>query len=105
MTHVITDACVDEKDASCMEECPVDCIYEGGSRMYIHPGECIDCGLCAEVCPNGAAVALRLLDPAAAAVHGPANDAFFTQVLPGRQAPLGSPGGASRLGPLDADPS
>ena len=31
------------------------------------------------------------------------NEDFFTQVLPGRDAPLGSPGGAAKLGPLGVD--
>ncbi|HEY0226787.1 MAG TPA: ferredoxin family protein, partial [Mycobacterium sp.] len=29
MTYVIGAACVDVKDKSCVQECPVDCIYEG----------------------------------------------------------------------------
>ena len=29
MTYVITQPCVDLKDLACVEECPVDCIYEG----------------------------------------------------------------------------
>ncbi|MGA0986273.1 MAG: ferredoxin, partial [Candidatus Nanopelagicales bacterium] len=29
MTYVISEPCVDVKDKSCIEECPVDCIYEG----------------------------------------------------------------------------
>jgi hypothetical protein len=31
------------------------------------------------------------------------NAAFFTNILPGRDAPLGSPGGASELGPVGVD--
>jgi NAD-dependent dihydropyrimidine dehydrogenase PreA subunit len=29
MPYVIAAACIDVTDRSCMEECPVDCIYEG----------------------------------------------------------------------------
>ena len=29
MTYVIAQPCVDLKDKACIEECPVDCIYEG----------------------------------------------------------------------------
>jgi NAD-dependent dihydropyrimidine dehydrogenase PreA subunit len=29
MTYVVTQACVDVKDRSCVAQCPVDCIYEG----------------------------------------------------------------------------
>jgi hypothetical protein len=31
------------------------------------------------------------------------NRAFFTEVLPGRDAPLGAPGGASKIGEVGAD--
>jgi NAD-dependent dihydropyrimidine dehydrogenase PreA subunit len=58
VTYVIAEPCVDVLDRSCVEECPVDCIYEGlrmiyeGLRMlYIHPDECVDCGACEPVCP------------------------------------------------------
>ena len=54
MTYVITSPCVDVQDQSCVEVCPVDCIYfeEGVDRMlYIHPDECIDCGACEPACP------------------------------------------------------
>jgi ferredoxin len=51
MTYVITDACVDVKDRSCVQECPVDCIKDGGSQLFINPDDCIDCGACEPVCP------------------------------------------------------
>ena len=56
MTFVITSACIDVKDQSCVAVCPVDCIYvEGADRMcYIHPGECINCAVCVEACPVAA---------------------------------------------------
>ena len=54
MPYVITDACIDVKDKSCLMACPVDCIYEGGRTLYIQPDECIDCGLCETVCPVAA---------------------------------------------------
>lgn len=37
-----------------MKVCPVDCIYEGDDMVYIHPDECIDCGLCEAECPVSA---------------------------------------------------
>ena len=40
MTYVITEPCIDVKDKSRIEECPVDCIYEGDRMLYIHPDEC-----------------------------------------------------------------
>ena len=49
MTYVIALPCVDVKDKACIEECPVDCIYEGDRMLYIHPDECVDCGACEPV--------------------------------------------------------
>lgn len=54
MAYSITSPCVDVKDQSCVEVCPVDCIHheEGKDRvLYIDPDECIDCGACEPVCP------------------------------------------------------
>ena len=51
MTYVIAQPCVDVKDKACIEECPVDCIYEGERTLYIHPDECVDCGACEPACP------------------------------------------------------
>ena len=59
MTWVITRLCRDCVDQSCVEVCPVDCIYEhtGGdtesfpNQLYIDPEECIDCGVCEPECP------------------------------------------------------
>jgi ferredoxin len=51
MTYIITEPCIDTRDASCVEVCPVDCIYEGDDQYYIHPDECIDCGACEPECP------------------------------------------------------
>src|SRR5216684_3084436 len=44
MTYVIAEPCIDVKDKACVDECPVDCIYEGEPMLYIHPRECVDCG-------------------------------------------------------------
>ncbi|MFW6052050.1 MAG: 4Fe-4S dicluster domain-containing protein [Myxococcota bacterium] len=59
MTWVITRLCRDCVDQSCVDVCPVECIYEytGSDRetwpnqLYIHPDECIDCGACEPECP------------------------------------------------------
>jgi NAD-dependent dihydropyrimidine dehydrogenase PreA subunit len=51
VTYIIVEPCIDTKDASCVEVCPVDCIYEGDDQFYIHPDECIDCGACEPECP------------------------------------------------------
>jgi NAD-dependent dihydropyrimidine dehydrogenase PreA subunit len=54
MSHIISSLCIGEKDGSCIEVCPVDCISEGEDQMYINPDTCIDCGLCLSVCPVSA---------------------------------------------------
>ena len=51
MVYIIAEPCIDVKDNACVEECPVDCIYEEEEMYYIHPEECIDCGACVAVCP------------------------------------------------------
>lgn len=103
MTYVIGKPCVDVKDRACVEECPVDCIYEGGRALYIHPDECVDCGACEPVCPVEAIYYEDDL-PADQRGHLADNAAFFFDPLPGREGPLGSPGGAAKLGPLVVDP-
>ncbi|GAB2672515.1 ferredoxin family protein [Saccharopolyspora gloriosae] len=94
MTYVITEPCVDVLDRSCIDECPVDCIYEGGRMLYIHPDECIDCGACEPVCPVEA-----IYDeddvPDEYQAYTQANAEFFTE--------LGSPGGAAEVGKVDRD--
>jgi NAD-dependent dihydropyrimidine dehydrogenase PreA subunit len=39
MTYVICEPCIGVKDRSCVDECPVDCIYEGEDQLFIHPDE------------------------------------------------------------------
>lgn len=51
MTHVVTDNCIKCKYMDCVEVCPVDCFYAGDNMLVIHPGECIDCGVCIPECP------------------------------------------------------
>jgi NAD-dependent dihydropyrimidine dehydrogenase PreA subunit len=51
LTYVITEPCIGTKDQSCVEVCPVDCIYDGGDQFFINPEECIDCGACEPECP------------------------------------------------------
>ena len=53
MAYVITEPCVTVKDASCVDVCPVDCIYttDADNMYFIHPDECIDCGVCEPECP------------------------------------------------------
>jgi ferredoxin len=51
MTYVIAEPCIDVKDRSCVDVCPVDCIHEVGRMLVIDPDECIDCGACEPECP------------------------------------------------------
>lgn len=51
MPYVIAEPCINTKDRGCVDVCPVDCIYEGEDQLYIHPDECIDCGVCEPECP------------------------------------------------------
>lgn len=54
MPYVITDACIDIMDRSCVDQCPVDCIEQGERMLYVNPDDCIDCGACEPVCPQEA---------------------------------------------------
>jgi ferredoxin len=102
MAYVIGLACVDVKDRACVDVCPLDCIYEGARSLYIHPDECFECGACAVACPVDAIHYDEEL-PSALQEHAVDNGRFFTRILPGRDAPLGSPSGATAVGPIDAD--
>lgn len=102
MAYVIGKPCVDVMDRACVEECPVDCIYEGGRALYIHPDECVDCGACEPVCPVEAIYYEDDL-PDDLQPYQADNAAFFAETLPGRDEPLGSPGGAAKVGPLGVD--
>ncbi len=95
MTYVIVEPCVDVMDKACVEECPVDCIYEGERMLYIHPDECVDCGACEPVCP-AEAIFHELEVPKKWRPYKAANVDFF--------AVLGSPGGAATVGRTANDP-
>jgi NAD-dependent dihydropyrimidine dehydrogenase PreA subunit len=43
MTYIIGETCIDIKDRSCVDVCPVDCIHEADRMLVIDPEECIDC--------------------------------------------------------------
>lgn len=94
MTFVIAEPCVDVMDKACVEECPVDCIYEGARTMYIHPDECTDCNACEPVCP---VEAIYYEDdvPDEWGGYVRANADFFVE--------LDLPSGARRMGKIDRD--
>jgi NAD-dependent dihydropyrimidine dehydrogenase PreA subunit len=78
MAYIISEPCVDVKDASCVDVCPVDCIYEGDRMFYIDPDECIDCAACEPICPVAAIFAEDAL---------PADQARFIAINADRSAP------------------
>jgi ferredoxin len=88
MAYVITEPCIDVKDGSCTQVCPVDCIYEGGRMFYIHPDECVNCGLCLSICPVDAIFWDGEL-PESMKRFEAINKAYFEDGVTG----LGSPGG------------
>ena len=94
MTYIIAQPCVDVLDKSCIEECPVNCIYEGERMLYIHPDECVDCGACEPVCPVEA-IFYEDDVPDQWKDFYKANVEFFED--------LGSPGGAAKVGKINKD--
>ena len=61
MAYVIAEPCINTKDSSCVNVCPVDCIhprkdenFEPVQQLYIDPDTCIDCGACVPECPVSA---------------------------------------------------
>lgn len=102
MAYAIGAACIDIMDRTCVDVCPVDCIYEGGRKLYINPVECIDCGVCVATCPVEAIRPVEeFVEPDLEFARD--NATFFNSVLPGRDGPLGNPGGISRTGTIGID--
>jgi NAD-dependent dihydropyrimidine dehydrogenase PreA subunit len=98
MSYVIAEPCVDVHDRACVDECPVDCIYDGVRKGYIHPDECVDCGACEAVCPVSAIFSEDDL-PLPWRSYRDVEREYFAS---GATA-LGSPGGAAGVGPLALD--
>lgn len=82
MAYVITQRCCN--DASCVVECPVDCIrprpedpgFATAEMLHIDPQTCIDCGACVEACPVDAIYAEDEL-PTRLARYAEINAAYF----------------------------
>jgi len=98
MTYTIAEPCIDVKDHACVDECPVDCIYEGPRMLYIQPDECVDCAACEPVCP---VTAIFYEDdvPDEWKQFTPVNAEFFGEAVSG----LGAPGGAASVGVVAVD--
>lgn len=104
MSYVIGPECIDVLDRSCVDVCPVDCIYVGDRKSYINGSECIDCGACEVECPVSAIVVDRVArKDETMGQHLQDSKDFFELPLPGRDAPLGDPGGAQKLGEVGVD--
>ncbi|HEU5393006.1 MAG TPA: ferredoxin family protein [Streptosporangiaceae bacterium] len=73
MTYVIGEPCVDVLGRACVAECPVEAIYYEDDL------------------------------PDQWKAYTEENARFFAEPLPGREEPLGSPGGAGKLGVVGAD--
>src|SRR5699024_7812982 len=95
VTCVIAEPCVDVLDRSCVEVCPVVCIYEGSRMLYMPPAACGDCGACEPVCPVEA-IFYEDDVPDEWERDTVANVEFFDE--------LGSPGGAAKTGVVEHDP-
>lgn len=98
MAYVIGSPCIDVKDGACVKCCPVDCIYEGERTLYIHPEECINCGVCVSVCPTEAICHEDEL-PEPEVLFAAINREFFGPTV----SALGSPAGACDAGKQDCD--
>ncbi len=98
MAYVITEPCIDVKDRACVDECPVDCIYEGARMLYIQPAECVDCDACVPACPVTAIFSEEEV-PGEWKPFATINAEYFTDAVSG----LGSPGGAAQVGASTAD--
>ncbi|PTT66210.1 ferredoxin [Arthrobacter sp. HMWF013] len=94
MVYVVTEACIDVQDKSCMQECPADCIFEGGRMTYINPDMCIDCGACVSLCPVEAIYYDAEL-PADQEQYIELNERFFAEVQ--------TPKGGRKAGKIEFD--
>lgn len=102
MAFVISGACTDVLDKSCIEACPVHCIYQGEHKMYVQPDECIDCGACEPNCPVEA-ITYEFEVPDDQQEHIQDNRDFFYLPLPGRDQALGVIGDARDFGKAGVD--
>jgi ferredoxin len=73
MPYVITEKCLGEVYAQCVDVCPVSCIhpgdYKGQPFMVIDPQECTECSSCFSACPIAAIVESPDQDPAYAKIN------------------------------------
>ena len=81
MSYVVTEKCLGERYATCVEVCPVDCMhpgeYEGQVFLVIDPDTCIDCSLCKPECPIDAIVETEDEDPEWAEINAELAEEFM----------------------------
>ncbi len=88
MAYVIAAPCIDQNDQSCVAVCPVDCITADAGldrKFYIDPDVCIDCGACANACPNQAILRIDQL-PAEWADYAEIDAAWYRDPAAARSA-------------------
>ena len=86
VTFVITEKCLGERYASCMQVCPVYCIYpaehNGEIFAVIDPELCIDCGACVPECPVEAIIDDPDLSPQWAKINAELSPKFKDAPMP-----------------------
>lgn len=80
MPYVITEKCLGEVYAQCVDVCPVNCIhpgqYKGQPFMVIDPEECTECTSCYSACPIAAIAESADKDPAYAKINAELTPSF-----------------------------
>lgn len=51
MTTFVTENCKGCRFTDCVTVCPVECFHGDDDMLYIDPEVCIDCSACIEECP------------------------------------------------------
>ncbi|MDH3637843.1 MAG: ferredoxin family protein [Gammaproteobacteria bacterium] len=51
MTTFVTENCKGCRFTDCVTVCPVECFHGDDEMLYIDPEVCIDCSACIEECP------------------------------------------------------
>ena len=96
MTYSICEPCIDVKDRACVDECPVDCIYEGPRMLYIQP-DSASTERCEPACPVTAIFYEDDVPPSGSSSMPSTRSGSTTTSV------AGSPGGAAQVGPAAVD--
>lgn len=54
MTTFVTENCQKCRFTDCVSVCPVECFHGDDEMLYIDPEVCIDCSACVDECPVNA---------------------------------------------------